>query len=71
MLFNKNLFSRDVNMKLYIILPNDFDFAPIKSLLDSTAGNLGLQYKLNTNAVNFKDSKVALKAIETALKAEC
>lgn len=71
MLFNKNLFSRDVNLKLYIIHPNDFDFGPIKSLLDSTSGNLGLQYKLNINPINFKDNKIALKAIETALKAEC
>lgn len=71
MLFNKNLFSRDASLKIYIVLPNDFDFAPIKSLLDSTAGNLGLQYKLSTNAINFKDNKAALKAIETALKAEC
>ena len=70
MLFNKPLFNRDVALKICIILPQNFEFSPIKKLLESTASNLGLSYRQSINTVNFTDSKMAMRNIENIVRDE-
>jgi aubergine-like protein len=70
MLFNKFLFSRDVTLKICIILPSDFDFGPTKRLLESTTSSIGLQYRSSMNTINYSDNKMAMKKIENIIQDE-
>lgn len=63
MLFNKALFSHNIDLKVTVFLPNDFDFNAIKSLFISTCTNLGLTQKLSIEEMNFKDFKNVFKNI--------
>lgn len=68
MLFNKYLYSHDIPVKANIFMPSDFDFSPIKRLMESTCKNIGLQYKIINNTINYSDYKNAMKNIENIVK---
>jgi hypothetical protein len=69
MLFNKYLFSHDITLKVCVFYPLDFDFGSIKKLMESTCSNLGLQFKLSNNSINYGDYKTALRNIENIITA--
>ena len=69
-LFNKQLYSPDVSLRISIICPTETDLTEAKNVMNSTSKNLGLYLSIVPQHIKFGEPRQTLKSIEDIIEKE-